>query len=97
MQGMYGDNHKPQPSYLDLVERLKWNAWTGKKGMDRHQARMEFMDMADKVLKEHGFSAENPDEARINAEYDKCVAKKLASGVSQEEIEAETNAFVKEK
>jgi len=70
MQGLFGDNHTPQPSWLDLVERLKWNAWTAKKGMDRHEARVFFIKKATEVLAKHGYSAENPDKAKINAEYE---------------------------
>merc|ERR1712111_290143 len=76
MQGLHGDNHAEQPSWMDLVERMKWNAYEAVKGMDRVEARKEFVEHATEVLKEHGFSAENPDKARITAEYMSCVAKK---------------------
>jgi len=93
MQGLYGDNHAPEPSFIDIAERLKWNAYEAIKGMDRGEAREKFIKHAEKVLKEHGFSAEHPDKERINQEYMSCVAKKLSSGKTKEEIEKETREF----
>lgn len=72
---------------------MKWNAYEAVKGMDRVEARKEFVTHAKEILKEKGFSSENPDKARINAEYMSCVAAKLASGKSKEEIEKESHAF----
>lgn len=46
MQGSYGDNDTPAPSWFDLVERLKWNSYEDKKGMNKHEARMEFLEGA---------------------------------------------------
>jgi len=97
MQGLYGDNHTPQPSILNIVERMKWNAYDSVKGMDRSAARKEFVAAASKVLVEHGFSAEHPDKARINAEYMSCVAKKIASGVTKEQIAAESHKFAEKE
>jgi len=56
MQGLFGDNHDPAPSWFDLTERLKWNAYDNVKGMDKHEARVTFVKAAKKKLKENGFS-----------------------------------------
>lgn len=93
MQGLHGDNHAEMPSWMDIVERMKWNAYEAVKGMDRAEARKTFVKHASGVLKEHGFSSENPDKARINAEYMSCVAKKLASGKTKEDIEKESHEY----
>ena len=37
-QAMCGDNDRPQPSYLYAEQRLKWNAWTKYKGMNKQKA-----------------------------------------------------------
>ena len=34
-QGLYGDNRDEAPSWLNLVDRLKWNAWTEEKGKSK--------------------------------------------------------------
>lgn len=72
---------------------MKWNAYEAVKGMDKKLARDEFVKHATQTLEEHGFSAVNPDKARIDEEYKTCVAKKIASGKSQEEIEKEANEY----
>jgi len=97
MQGLYGDNKKPQPSILNIVERMKWSAWESDKGMDRVKARKEFVEHSKIALQERGFTWEHPDKARINAEYMSCVAKKLASGKTKEEIAEESHAFEKQE
>lgn len=73
MQGAYGDNNEEAPSWLDLTERLKWNSYEGQKGRDPHEARMELIEGAHKMLADRGFSDEHPDKARMDKEYDECV------------------------
>lgn len=63
MQGSYGDNKDEAPSWFDLVERLKWNAYEGVKGMDKHEARVTFLEGAHNMLAERGFSDEHPQKA----------------------------------
>lgn len=60
MQGSYGDNDTEAPSWFSLEDRLKWNAYEGNKGMEKHEARMMFIEAAKKMLNDAGFSAENP-------------------------------------
>lgn len=91
MQGLHGDNHAPKPSIFNIIETMKWNAYEKVKGMDRAEARKEFVEHASKALIEHGFKPEHPQKDKINAAYMKCVADKLASGESKEEIEAESH------
>ena len=39
MQGLYGDNNTPKPNVFNLIETLKWNNWTDKKGMSMDDAK----------------------------------------------------------
>jgi len=96
MQGLHGDNHSAPPSWMDLVERMKWNAYEAVKGMDRAEARNTFVEHAVEKLEEHGFSAENPLKEKMNKAYMSCVAKKLASGKTAEEIEKESHEYAKQ-
>lgn len=50
-QGGFGDNPDEAPSWLNLVERLKWNAWDDVRGMSKLEARELFMAIAIPVLK----------------------------------------------
>lgn len=90
MQGQYGDNTTPSPSWFDLVERLKWNAYDANKGMDKHEARMMFIEGAIKLLEDRGFSAEAPEKEQMDKDYAKCVKEKLAAGITQAEIDEES-------
>merc|ERR1711981_179738 len=92
-QGTWGDNKAEAPSYFHLVDRLKWNAYEAVKGMDRHEARMMFLEGATKMFKERGFDIESPMKHKMDKEYYECVQKKLASGLSQDEIDAESNNY----
>lgn len=63
MQGFNGDNETEKPSYMDLTQRLKWNAWDDLKGkMTKHEARELFLEEAIKLMHKHGISEEHPDE-----------------------------------
>lgn len=84
MQGSYGDNHTPAPSWVHLVDRLKWNAYDGNKGMGKHEARITFINKAKEMFKERGFDIESPLKHKMDKEYEECVSKKLASGETQE-------------
>jgi len=94
MQGLIGDNNEEAPTWFDLVERLKWNAWDGKRGMDSHEARVEFIAGSRVVLTDNGESWEHPDKAIMNQEYNECVEANLASGVTQDEIDAESDRMM---
>jgi len=91
MQGLHGDNKAPRPSIFNIIETMKWNAYENVKGKDRVEARKEFVDHASKALRERGFKPEHPQKDKINAAFMKCVADKIASGESKEEIEAESH------
>jgi len=73
MQGSYGDNKEEAPSYLQLVDRLKWNSYESQKGTDKHAARVTFINGAKKMLAERGFSSENPLKDQMDQEYTECV------------------------
>lgn len=95
MQGSYGDNTSEAPTWFNLVDRLKWNSYENVKGMDKHEARVMFMDAAKKMLEERGFDIESPMKAKMEEEYAECVQEKLSSGVTQEEIDSESNNYSK--
>ena len=76
-----------------MVERLKWNSYESKKGTKKDEAREEFISGAKKMLTDAGFSYENPEKAKIEETYSKCVDKKLSLGLSLDEIQRESNKF----
>lgn len=80
MQGLHGDNKAEEPSIFDIVAKMKWSAYEANKGMERVKARTMFVNHAEEVLKQHGFSSENPEKAKMDKEYKECVARKLSSG-----------------
>jgi acyl-CoA-binding protein len=65
MQGSYGDNKTESPSYLQLVDRLKWNSYESQKGMEKHAARVTFINGAKQMLADRGFPSENPHKEQM--------------------------------
>ena len=48
MQGWFGDNTRPRPTEIfEFVEKAKWDAYTGKKGMSRVEAQEQFNDFCE--------------------------------------------------
>jgi hypothetical protein len=47
------------------------------------------------MLTERGFSSENPLKKQIDLDFSACVQKKLNSGLSQAEIDSESNNLTK--
>jgi acyl-CoA-binding protein len=45
MQGYFGNNTTQQPS--DLTGKLLWQAWSDKKGLDKHEAKVLFLQTVD--------------------------------------------------
>lgn len=48
------------------------------------------------MLTERGFSDENPVKEQMDEDYELCVAEKLASGLTQEEIDEESKNYSNE-
>ena len=52
-QAMYGDNYTPAPWSINLVASMKWNAWKKIRGMDRIEAAIKFILLAEEILEEY--------------------------------------------
>ncbi|KPJ00134.1 Acyl-CoA-binding protein [Papilio xuthus] len=46
-QAMFGDVNISEPS--GIVEKAKWNAWTGRKGISKDDAKKQYIEMAEKL------------------------------------------------
>lgn len=55
--------------------------------MPKKEARKHFLDLAIPILKQNGFSEEDPAKVSIENKYNECVKAKLASGMTQEQID----------
>ena len=44
-QASGGDNAEPKPSFSDMVNRAKWDAWSKLKGTDQDTARQQYIDL----------------------------------------------------
>lgn len=42
-QAKFGDNNTDQPSFYQLTEKGKWNAWNDQKGKSTDQAKHEYV------------------------------------------------------
>ncbi|XP_043270735.1 acyl-CoA-binding protein homolog 1-like [Venturia canescens] len=49
-QGSIGDNNTPKPGMLDLKGKAKWNAWDGKKGMSKEDAKKAYIAYANGLV-----------------------------------------------
>ena len=96
-QGKFGDNPDPSPSYVNVIDKIKWDAWTSVAGMDKYEARKKFLSLCLPVLKKYNVSDENPEKRGLEQAYEKCVKKKLASGMSQNEINSEVKTYKDQK
>ena len=48
-QATEGDNAGKKPSFSDVVERAKWDAWTRLKGADGDAARQQYIDLIESL------------------------------------------------
>ncbi|CAG5011645.1 unnamed protein product [Parnassius apollo] len=46
-QALFGDVNIPEPS--GIVEKAKWKAWNGRKGMSQDDAKKQYVEMAEKL------------------------------------------------
>ena len=44
-QASSGDNAEPKPSFSDMVNRAKWDAWSKLKGTEQDAARQQYIDL----------------------------------------------------
>ena len=43
-QATIGDNNTPQPGFLALTEKAKWNAWNSRKGLSKEEAMKKYIE-----------------------------------------------------
>ncbi len=53
-QGTVGDVTGKRPGMFDLTGRAKYDAWAGKKGMDKDAARKAYVALVDRLLAADG-------------------------------------------
>lgn len=56
-QATIGDCNTEQPSFYQLTEKAKWNAWNSQKGKNKDQAKSEYVQYCLKFF---------PDEVKAN-------------------------------
>ena len=54
-QGTTGDVEGKRPGMLDFKGRLKYDAWTALKGMDRDEARRAYVALAGRLAESQAF------------------------------------------
>ncbi len=53
-QATSGDASGKRPGLLDPVGRAKFDAWTARKGMDRAAAMQAYVELVQRLRREHG-------------------------------------------
>jgi diazepam-binding inhibitor (GABA receptor modulating acyl-CoA-binding protein) len=43
-QANIGDNNSPEPGYIDIKGRLKWNSWSSNIGKTKENAKNEYIN-----------------------------------------------------
>jgi len=54
-QGTIGRNNQPKPSFWDVVNRVKWQAWADLGDMSKEQAMQEYVDELKKVILNYNY------------------------------------------
>ena len=49
-QALHGDNNNVQPWSIQLVETIKWNAWTKNKGMSKEVAMEKYINYVNSLI-----------------------------------------------
>ncbi len=50
-QGMLGDCDIPEPSFWQIKEKAKWDAWNQHKGVKKTHAMKKYIKLVDELLK----------------------------------------------
>ncbi len=50
-QGTVGNNDKPCPSFYQITEKAKWNAWMELKDMDKVEAQKKYIELVKELLR----------------------------------------------
>merc|ERR1711988_102159 len=53
-QSTVGDVNTTAPGMFDLAEKAKWNAWNAKKGMERKNAMLEYIELVEEMKTKYG-------------------------------------------
>ena len=48
-QASSGDNTEPKPSFSDMVNRAKWDAWSKLEGMEADEAMQSYIDLIESL------------------------------------------------
>ena len=75
MQAEYGDVSTKRPTWMEITERLKWNAWYDVRGMSSEDAREKFLTEAISILNKHGIPEEHPLEQATYIKYTECMER----------------------
>ncbi|BGP42676.1 acyl-CoA-binding protein (ACBP)/diazepam binding inhibitor (DBI)/endozepine (EP) [Rhodotorula kratochvilovae] len=63
-QANEGDNTKPKPGMMDFAGKAKWAAWNENKGLDKDEAKSQYVAHFIQVLE----TANNDDATKLKAE-----------------------------
>ena len=53
-QARDGDVHGPKPGLLDMVGKIKYEAWARRQGMTKDEAMRQYVVLAEDFAREHG-------------------------------------------
>merc|ERR1711962_639184 len=53
-QGSFGDVNIEAPGFMDIEGKAKWNAWNAKKGMERKNAMLQYIEFVEKMAFKYG-------------------------------------------
>jgi len=53
-QASEGDVNTQRPGLLDLKGKAKWDAWNGKKGMSKEEAKSAYVDRVKQLVETYG-------------------------------------------
>lgn len=53
-QGSIGDCNTPRPGLLDFKGKAKWDAWDAKKGLSQDDAKKQYIEKAEELIKKYG-------------------------------------------
>ncbi len=52
-QGTEGNNTTSKPGMFDIKGKFKWEAWKGKEGLTKDEAKQKYVDMVNDLLQTH--------------------------------------------
>ena len=87
MQALNGDNNEAEPNNNKLISLLKWHAWEDLKGWTKSKAKKAYTDLGEKILKNKGYSTEDPKKPRN--EREDCIDPPVKVKIDQNDAEQE--------